>query len=341
MASIRKRGAKWQVQIRRDGLPALIRTFIAKDDAVRWAREQDRAVDRGETLGLALYDTRLTFLSELLDRYVHEVSARKRGSMDAYHLRPMVKALGKLPLAQLRPVHVSAYRQQRLKEVAPATVAKEMGLLCHALKVAADEWGYPIRVEPFRAVRKPSPATGRTRRLEAGERERLEKALLTCRNPLVRSVFTFALATGMRRGEILALTWDNIDWENRVAFLPLTKNGDSRRVPLSSRGIKTLTHLQNARQWTPEGLTGASYSLVFPISANAVRLAWERAKKRAGIDNLHFHDLRHEAISSFFEMGLSVPEVALISGHKDARMLFRYTQLRAENVAKKLNSSDL
>jgi integrase len=336
MASIRKRGSKWQVQIRRDGLPALNRTFIAKDDAVRWAREQDRAVDRGESLPLALCDTRLTFLSDLLDRYVHEVSARKRGSTDGYHLRPVVKALGKLPLTQLRPVHVSTYRQQRLTEVAPATIAKEMSLLCHALKVAADEWGYPIRIEAFRAVRKPSPAAGRTRRLEAGERERLQKALLACRNPLVSSVFAFALATGMRRGEILALRWDHVDWDNRVAFLPLTKNGESRRVPLSSAAIDTLTQLQNARQWTPEGLTGPSCGLVFPLSANAVRLAWERAKKRAGINNLHFHDLRHEAISCFFEMGLSVPEVALISGHKDARMLFRYTQLRAENVAKKL-----
>ena len=80
-----------------------------------------------------------------------------------------------------------------------------------------------------------------------------------------------------------------------------------------------------------------SEDTVFPISTNALRLAWERAKKRAGITGLRFHDLRHEAISRFFEMGLSVPEVALISGHKDVRMLFRYTHLKPENIAKKLN----
>jgi len=336
MASIRKRGTKWQVQVRRQGLPALNRTFIAKDDAVRWAREQDRAIDRGETCTKSPSDTPLTFLSEILDRYVREVSPRKRGSMDCYHLRAAMKSMGELEIVSLRPAHLSAFRDERLKSVAPATVAREMAVLSHALKIAADEWGLAIPVDKFRAVRKPSPPSGRTRRLEAGERERLEQALLACRNPLFSSVFAFALATGMRRGEILALRWDNIDWSNRVAFLPLTKNGESRRVPLSSAAINTLTQLQNAHQWTPESLTEGSYSLVFPISANAVRLAWERAKKRAGIDNLHFHDLRHEAISSFFEMGLSVPEVALISGHKDARMLFRYTQLRAENVAKKL-----
>ncbi|MDA0341679.1 MAG: tyrosine-type recombinase/integrase [Proteobacteria bacterium] len=72
------------------------------------------------------------------------------------------------------------------------------------------------------------------------------------------------------------------------------------------------------------------------MSPNAVRLSWGRLTHRAGIEDLHFHDLRHEAISRFFEMGLSVPEVALISGHRDPRMLFRYTHLRAEDVARKL-----
>ena len=77
--------------------------------------------------------------------------------------------------------------------------------------------------------------------------------------------------------------------------------------------------------------------LPFSMSANAVRLAWERLKNKSNIKDLHFHDLRHEAISRFFEKGLSIPEVALISGHKDVRMLFRYTHLKAEDVLNKLN----
>ena len=74
---------------------------------------------------------------------------------------------------------------------------------------------------------------------------------------------------------------------------------------------------------------------VFPISATCLRLAWNRARNKAGITDLRFHDLRHEAVSRFFEMGMSVPEVALISGHKDVRQLFRYTHLNPENVFKK------
>jgi len=74
-----------------------------------------------------------------------------------------------------------------------------------------------------------------------------------------------------------------------------------------------------------------------PINASAFRLAWERLRKRADLCDLRFHDLRHEAISRFFEMGLSVPKVAVISGHKDARTLFRYTHLRAEDFVEKIN----
>ena len=78
---------------------------------------------------------------------------------------------------------------------------------------------------------------------------------------------------------------------------------------------------------------------IFPTSDYAVRHAWDRLVKRAGIEDLRFHDLRHEAVSRFFEMGLSVPEVALISGHKDYRMLARYTHMTAVNVRNKLDAN--
>jgi integrase len=105
-----------------------------------------------------------------------------------------------------------------------------------------------------------------------------------------------------------------------------TKNGEARTVPLSSLALAALPATDNH----------AAGERVFPLSPNAVRLAWERLKRRAKINDLHFHDLRHEAISRFFELGLSIPEVALISGHRDFKMLFRYTHLRPADVAKKL-----
>jgi integrase len=75
---------------------------------------------------------------------------------------------------------------------------------------------------------------------------------------------------------------------------------------------------------------------VFPVTPHAVRLAWERLRRRAGLEDLRLHDLRHEAVSRFFECRLTVPGVALISGHRDPRMLSRYTHLKPEKVAEKL-----
>ena len=124
---------------------------------------------------------------------------------------------------------------------------------------------------------------------------------------MVKQVFQFALATGMRRGEVLSLIWSNVDIKLRIAHLSLTKNGDSRTVPLNSMAVSVLVGLSEARQKPPkDAREKAQYDQqpVFLISANAVRLSWERLKKRAGLRDLRFHDLRQEAISRFFEIGL-------------------------------------
>ena len=120
----------------------------------------------------------------------------------------------------------------------------------------------------------------------------------------------------MRRGELMSLTWDNIDNERNRIFLPLTKNGRSRWVPLTPLALECLRSINKRHPET-----------VFPVTDNVVRHAWDRLKKRAGIEGLTFHDLRHEAISRMFDNGLSIPHVMAITGHRTASQLFRYVQL--------------
>ena len=128
----------------------------------------------------------------------------------------------------------------------------------------------------------------------------------------------------MRRGEILNARYEHL--KNGLLTIPKTKTGTPRTIPLTLNAQEIIAAL-------PRSITG----YLIPISSNALRLAWERARQRAGINDLRFHDLRHEAISRFFEMGLSIPEVALISGHKVYRMLARYTHLRTEDLVKRLD----
>jgi integrase len=227
-------------------------------------------------------------------------------------------------LKQVRTADFAAYRDQRLETIKPASLKRDLGTIRHMFEVARHEWGLPIRENPIATLRFKAPDQRRERRLKDGEWERLIQAAKACRNTHIAPIIAVAIETGMRRGEILATRWEHYDTRARTLFIPSSKNGHPRTIPIGATVHKLLEELPKHDR------------RVFPVSANAFRLAWERAKRRAKIDGLHFHDLRHEAISRFFELGLTTPEVALISGHRDFRMLFRYTHPARELIEQKL-----
>ena len=151
------------------------------------------------------------------------------------------------------------------------------------------------------------------------------EACRKCRNPLIHAMIVLALETAMRLSELLRIERGHVDGQACTLLVPVTKNGDPRTIALTPVALAML-----------QVIVPDEKGRLIPSSASAVKQAWRRLVKRAGIEDLHFHDLRHEAISRLFERGLTMPEVALISGHRDPRMLFRYTHLKAEDVAKKL-----
>jgi integrase len=147
-----------------------------------------------------------------------------------------------------------------------------------------------------------------------------------CRNPYLLPIVRLAIETAMRQGELVSMHWTHTDLKRRTIFLAHTKNGDSRTVPLSTDAVAVLSAL-------PYDINGH----VFPgVTTESIKKAFIRATRRAGIEDLHFHDLRHEATTRLFERGLNIMEVATITGHKDLRMLRRYTHLKAEDLAKRL-----
>jgi integrase len=325
MATITKRGSGWSVQVRRKGFSAQYRTFRLKRDAEAWARLQEARVDQqnGPIDSRAL---RYITLGDILRRYLVEVTPSKR-SADSERLR-----LGKvlrapmcdLTLADLTAAPFAAFRDDRLRVVRAGTVRREFALIRHALEVARREWNIAITDNPLKRVTLPQPQNARSRRLNAGELQRLKEAFKRTRNPLPFAIIVFAIETGLRRGEILQLQWPHVDLDRRTAYIPQTKTGHPRTIPLTDGALGIL------------GSVAVSGDRVFPMSPVALRLAWDRACVRAGLENLRFHDMRHEALSRFAELGLTVPELAVISGHRDPRMLFRYTHLRPQDLAAKL-----
>jgi integrase len=191
--------------------------------------------------------------------------------------------------------------------------------------VARNEWGIYVH-NPARDIKLPLGGRQRDRRLQPGEEARLFTACREARNRWLLPLVQLALETAMRQGELLRLRWEHIDLNRRTAHLPVTKNGEARTVPLSSTAVAVLRAL-------PRALHG---DVLRGVTTEAVKRSYMRATRRAGIEDLRFHDLRHEATTRLFEKGLNIMEVASITGHKDLRMLRRYTHLKAEDLALKL-----
>jgi integrase len=246
-------------------------------------------------------------LGQLVQRYIDVVSPRKRTKdTEQTVLRAFLRhRICTKTLAQLGVSDFVAYRDERLILIKPSSLKRSLVPIRHLFEVARDEWGYPIKSNPLAKLKIAESDSRRERRLRSGELDRLLEAASSCRNKLMKPLILFALATGMRRGEMLGLRMQHLDLERRTIFIPQSKNGHSRTLPLMNEALVALQGHLPAKDH------------IFPVSPNAVRLSWEHLRARAGLDDLHFHDLRHEAISRLFELGLSIPEVVLISGHRD------------------------
>ncbi len=328
MAMIRKRGdLQFQAVIRRKGWPEQRKTFFTEKDAGKWARGVEHEMDRG--IFISRHESETTTLSEALDRYAREVSNLKKS-----HARELVRiknlqttTLAVRFLANLRGSDFATFRDQKRAEgKAENTIRLDLALLSHLFNTARREWGMEGLTNPVLSIKMPSGSNQRSRRLEDEEESKLIQELAKCRNKYIAPIVIFAIETGSRQGEILKLQWQNIDFNQKLAHLIDTKNGESRTIPLSPKAMSLLSNL-------PRAIKGGK---VFNVTADGLSRAFSRCCKNLGIEDLRFHDLRHEATSRFFEGGLNTMEVATISGHKTLQMLKRYTHLRPVDLAKKL-----
>ena len=323
MGSIRKRNGKFQAQIRRDGVTPVSKTFNHKKDAVVWVRGVEARIDAGD---VNITMPKLVTLRDILVRYAEEITPQKKGrEQESRRINRLLRdPIADFKLSQLNSAAVAKFRDRRSKDGLRAAQI-DMGIIRHAVKIANQEWDLRMAKNPVDGVRITNGVRQRDRRLNEGEYEKLKQAAQSCRNIYTWASIDFAIETAMRRSEILNMRWKDVCFEKKIVTLKETKNGSLREIPLSRHAQSLLFELPR------------SDIKVFPISDHSLRRSWDRLVKRAEIDNLRFHDLRREATSRFFEKGLNVPEVALITGHKDPRMLFRYTKLKASELVRKLH----
>ena len=204
-----------------------------------------------------------------------------------------------------------------------------MNLLRSVFAVAITEWGWLDR-DPSQGIKRPGGHVKRSRRVSEEEIGKLRAALgwpddvtPTTVSQRIAAAMIWSIETAMRAGETCSLTWDQVDEVGRYARLTKTKNGDARDVPLSTRAIEILALLPR------------SGPLVFDVDPGTRDALFRRAKQAAGIADLHWHDLRHEAATRLARK-LDVLDLARMTGHRDPKSLLTYYNPTAAEIAKRL-----
>lgn len=326
MASIYKRGKYWRAQVRRTGYPILNATFDTKEDAALWAaqKEKEIAEQAPERISQRIKAREFTF-RQALERYQTQVlpsKSPKTQKVEQSFLRDLLASdLASVPLVEITGARLShLVRQwQEEKEWGANTIRLHLAVVSHLFNIARKEWDMPDLVNPVSLIRKPKLPRGRERRLVRNEEERL-LALCDATNPELGDIVRFAIETAMRQGEILDLAWSRINLQEHTAYLEDTKNDEPRIVPLS---VAAQACLERQRARNPGS------ERVWTYTQEGLRTSYFRVLKRAGIEGLTFHDLRHEATSRLCEKGLPIMTVQAITGHKSTQMLKRYTHISA------------
>jgi integrase len=338
MPTIRRRGTKWQAQVRKIGAAAQSRSFPTKAAAKRWATRIESEIDSGRASGGTVATGTL---GELIERYEREIEPiRPIGRTKHAALQSFKRELGTIRLRDLTAQRLIRYgRDRHAAGAGPVTVAVDLSYIGTILRTARALWRLAVDDSAVTEARLALRMVGLVDRSRQRDRRptpmEIERLCLWWRNnqrqiiPMA-DLTEFAIASGMRLGEICSIRWRDLDQVGRTVIIrnrkhPRRKAGNDEVVPLLDvTGYDALVIIQ--RQ-PPSG-----DGRIFPYRAHSASTVFTRACERLSILDLQFHDLRHEACSRMIEAGMTIEQVALVSGHRDWRMLQRYTHLRPEHV---------
>lgn len=332
---------KWRAQVRRKGVYKAA-TFTKKSAAVKWASEAEEQAESAGRRGL-LPVPKDAKLSDLIAKYLKDT--KPTGKTKLATLAMLNRELGGVHLERLGAVHLRDFIDKRQDAGAGGvTIAADLSYLSTVLKWAKDVRQLDLDPEIAQNARKSLMARKLSTRSDEREREPTEEELAKLyahwaakdRQLIpMQTICEFALATAMRLGEICNLQTADIkvDIDNPTVIIrdrkdPKKKQGNDQHVPL----LPAAWAIVQPRM-------GEHPTLLFPYSARSVSTSFTRACKSLGIEDLHFHDLRHCATAALFRQGLGIPEVSILTGHKTWSMLRRYTKITAADVLAKFKEA--
>jgi integrase len=349
-AIVKLPSGNWRVQVRRKR-SYVSNTFRRRVDAEAWALEAERTIDKGLDPKTTTTEAVITF-SDIIDLHVRdmqEVGKRIGRSKEAV-LKSLKISLGALKIEDVTRTALIDYGKKRAKAGAgPSTLAIDFSFIGTLLTHAAAVHGVSTSPQEVKLARIALIRLGlvgrsneRDRRPSQDELDKLIQHFEQKPRQLIpmHRIIRFAVATAMRLEEICKITWEDVDVASRIVTVrdrkdPRRKNGNHQRVPmLDLSGYDAWQVILEQRILT------AGKGRVFPHHHKSAGTSFHRACSDLGIKDLHFHDLRHEATSRLFEAGLTIEKVALVTGHKDWKMLRRYTNLRPESLLPKRRTGE-
>ena len=336
MATFQKRQGKWRVIIRRKGFPLQTKTFALKSQGEEWARNIERQMDTGRPMtGVVSKDT----VKEIFEKYARDVSPTKKGARwEQVRIARICRTaafIHKL-IIKVAPQDIQVWRNQRLTEVSPDSVNREMNLLSAIFTHAIKEWHVALMANPVRLVKRPPKGKPRNRRIRPDElaliwrsREGPRKDSGTVKDYVPWAV-ELAVETALRFGELTALTWGDVNLEEGWVHVGKSKNGEERYVPLTARAAELLQQLQVQSTESVPGLR------VMPCNAATLNTTIREWFTTLGLHDLHFHDTRHEGVSRLSKAFANVVELSAVTGHKDLKALKVYYNPTPQELVAKL-----
>lgn len=325
-----KKGKNWYIDYYLKGRRKRRKIGTSKKLAQQVLNDVHLKIAKGEYLGV--YDEKKILFEEFSQQYLAFSKANKAESTyqrrDKVSVSHLITAFQERYLFDITPRMVEKYKAKRLEKVAPATVNRELACLKH-MYTKAIEWGY-LKTNPVKAVKLLKEPPGRLRYLRP---EEVKKLLDVCRGYL-RSIVITALNTGMRKGEILALRWEDVDLQNRKVTVKNTKNNEIRVIPINQTLYQELSNLSHGSDGEFLFSNGNGHRF------GDIKKGFSLALKKAGIEDFHFHDLRHSFGSHLVMQGVDLKTVQQVMGHKDIKMTMRYSHLSPEYVQEAMERLD-
>jgi integrase len=322
MASVLNIGDSWRAQVRRTGYKPVTSTFPNEHDARAWAAEIEARMESrrgaGRIAGVKV--------STALDKYLESKPVGRSTANVIEHLRA---GLGEIMTDKLTAADVMEYVESR--EYGPSTAQHEVTILNTVLKTARLVFGYEVpnimddAREVLKLTGKLGPSRERERRPTDDELARLCEHFGSHSTMPMEDIIWFAVHTSMRAGEITRLRWEDYAASDKTIVIrnrksPINKGGNDQTVPLLEEAVAIIERQPKTSEF------------IFPYNSKTFSSIFPRAVHALGIEDLRFHDLRHEGASRLFERGYQVQEVAMFTGHKDWTMLQRYTHLKAAEL---------